>query len=132
MAGIRRWLAAHPERAEALLHRNRSFIFFREVSVEPGAGPVGGMGIALTAFGSLAVDAGLHAYGMPVFVEATSLTVEGRPFERLLIAQDTGSAILGPARGDIFTGSGEAAGRIAGAIRHPARFLALLPKEARP
>ncbi|RIY02764.1 transglycosylase [Aureimonas flava] len=132
MAGIRRWLAAHPDRADALLHRNRSFIFFREVAVEPGAGPVGGAGVPLTPFGSLAVDAGLHAYGMPVFVEAPELAVSGRPFRRLLVAQDTGSAIVGPARGDIFTGSGDAAGRVAGAIRHRARWLALLPVEARP
>ncbi|WP_279483146.1 murein transglycosylase A [Aureimonas sp. SK2] len=132
MAGIRRWLAAHPERAEALLHRNRSFIFFREVPVEPGAGPIGGSGVPLTPFGSLAVDAALHAYGMPVFVEAPGLAVAGAPFGRLLVAQDTGSAIVGAARGDIFTGSGDEAGEIAGTIRHSARFLALLPTGDRP
>lgn len=131
MDGIRRWLAAHPDRTQALLRQNRSFIFFREVAVEPGAGPIGGAGVPLTPLGSLAVDASLHAYGMPVFVEAPNLVIAGAPFRRLLIAQDTGSAILGSARGDIFVGSGEEAGRIAGAIRHEARFLALLPKDAR-
>ncbi|WP_182087200.1 MltA domain-containing protein [Aureimonas sp. ME7] len=127
MAGIRRWLAAHPGETQALLHQNRSFIFFREVEAREGEGPIGGAGVPLTPLGSLAVDAAIHPYGMPVFVDAPGLAIEDRPFRRLVVAQDTGSAILGPARGDLFVGSGLAAGAIAGAIRHPAAFTALLP-----
>lgn len=129
MAGIRRWLAAAPpDAARALLHENRSFIFFREMPAgEPGAGPVGAAGVALTPLASLAVDGRLHRYGAPVFVAAPGLRLGAEPFARLLVAQDTGSAIRGPARGDLFVGSGEEAGRLAGAIRHDARFHLLVP-----
>ncbi len=131
MDGIRRWLAAHPERAGALLHRNRSFIFFRRSrwSRAPADRRHGRRAHPLRLAGG---GRGPPRLRHAVFVEAPSLAVAGAPFERLMIAQDTGSAIVGPARGDIFTGSGEAAGRVAGAIRHPARFVALLPAEARP
>ena len=94
---------------------------------EPGAGPVGAAGVALTPLASLAVDGRLHRYGAPVFVAAPGLRLGAEPFARLLVAQDTGSAIRGPARGDLFVGSGEAAGRVAGAIRHDARFHLLVP-----
>ena len=131
MEGIRRWLAAHPERAPALMRRNRSFIFFREITdADPQAGPIGGMGVPLTPLGSLAVDRSQHAYGMPILVNAPSLQIDGSPFHRLLVAQDTGSAIVGERRGDLFVGSGDAAGRLAGAIRHPARWTLLVPHEA--
>jgi len=130
MAGLRRWLAAHPGEMRRVLDQNRSFIFFREMpDDEPEAGPVGGAGVALTPLASLAVDRGLHAYGTPILVEAPTLAVEGAPFRRLMVAQDTGSAIVGPARGDIFTGSGARAGALAGGIRHPARFTLLRPCE---
>ncbi|WP_058635906.1 murein transglycosylase A [Aureimonas ureilytica] len=128
MAGIRRWLAAHPERAPALMRRNRSFIFFREIEgADPNAGPIGGQGVSLTPMASLAVDAGFTAYGTPILVDAPELIVESTPFRRLVIAQDTGSAIIGAERGDLFTGSGETAGTLAGMIRHSARWTVLLP-----
>ncbi|WP_061977577.1 murein transglycosylase A [Aureimonas sp. AU20] len=128
MAGIRRWLAAHPERAAGLMRRNRSFIFFREIEgAEAEAGPIGAQGVALTPLASLAVDAVLTPYGTPILVDAPTLPVEGAPFHRLVVAQDTGSAITGPERGDLFTGSGEAAGALAGTIRHPARWTVLRP-----
>ncbi|MBB3997568.1 murein transglycosylase A [Aureimonas pseudogalii] len=130
MAGLRRWLAAHPAEMRRVLDQNRSFIFFREMpDDEPEAGPIGGAGVALTPLASLAVDRLLHAYGTPILVEAPTLVVEGAPFRRLMVAQDTGSAIVGPARGDIFTGSGASAGALAGGIRHPARFTLLRPRE---
>ncbi|MEF2552132.1 MltA domain-containing protein [Aurantimonas sp. A2-1-M11] len=128
MDGIRGWLAAHPERMRALFDRNRSFIFFRETPVEdPGLGPVGAGTVPLTPLASIAVDREIATFGVPYFIEAPDLVIDGAPFRRLVIAQDTGSAILGPARADIFVGSGEAAGSVAGRIRHPADFTVLVP-----
>jgi len=129
MAGVKAWLRADPMRGRALMHENRSYVFFRELAGEEGRdGPLGAQGVALTAGRSLAVDAAYHTLGTPVFVTATGLaTPEGQPFRRLMVAQDVGSAIRGPERGDIFWGSGEAAGAIAGSTRHAARFVVLLP-----
>jgi membrane-bound lytic murein transglycosylase A len=130
MAGIRRWLASRPlEDGLALMRENRSFIFFRVVDdIGDRDGPVGAAGLPLTPFGSLAVDPRHHAYGSLLFVHAPTLRIGARPFGQLLVAQDTGSAIVGPGRGDLFTGSGEAAGTLAGTIRHPCAFTALLPR----
>ncbi|EIM73991.1 MltA domain-containing protein [Nitratireductor aquibiodomus RA22] len=78
---------------------------------------------------SIAVDRLLHTFGTPFFIDAPELdAVDGQPFRRLMIAQDTGSAITGPARADLFIGSGAAAGEIAGVIRHKADFYALVPR----
>ncbi|NRG16772.1 murein transglycosylase A [Rhizobiales bacterium] len=129
---LRGWLAENPDEVDGVLRRNRSYIFFREVKAGgPDAGPVGAADIPLIAGRSLAVDKALHTFGTPVFVEAELPT--GRdgtiePFRRLMIAEDTGSAIVGPARGDIFIGSGGKAGDIAGRIQHEARFTLLVPK----
>jgi membrane-bound lytic murein transglycosylase A len=77
----------------------------------------------------MAVDRLLHTFATPFYVDAPSLTAfGGRRFRRLMIAQDTGSAIVGPARGDLFAGSGAAAGEVAGVVRHPADFYALVPR----
>ena len=125
------WLKDHPERARALMRRNRSYIFFREATeLDPAEGPVGGAGIPLTAGRSLAVDRTLWAYGLPFWLEGELPTAPGRsePLQRLMIAQDTGSAIVGPARGDFYVGSGPQAGTRAGLLRHPTRFVALLPR----
>ncbi|MCP3056794.1 murein transglycosylase A [Aurantimonas marianensis] len=128
MDGIRGWLAAHPERRQALFNRNRSFIFFRRTPVDdPDLGPVGAAKVPLTALASIAVDRELATFCVPYFIDAPRLVVAGAPFRRLMIAQDTGSAILGPARADIFVGSGPDAGQIAGRIRHPADFSVLVP-----
>ena len=130
MTGIRRWLSAHPERAPALMRRNRSFIFFREVEgADPDAGPIGAQGVALTPMASLAVDPAFTPYGMPILVDAPTLRMGDAPFRQLLVAQDTGSAIRGEERGDLFVGSGERAGTLAGAIRHPARWTVLRPAD---
>ena len=131
MAGLRNWLEDNPDRRDALFKENRSFIFFREVTLEnPKDGPVGAANLPLVAGRSLAVDSGHIPYGMPVFVSAGFPDPE-RPdtgFGRLMIADDTGSAIKGQARGDIFTGSGDRAGKIAGDIRHKAEMILLLPR----
>ena len=109
---------------------NRSFIFFREASVEdPALGPVAAAKVPLVPGRSLAVDRLLHTFGTPFYIHAPTLTAfGGRGFRRLMIAQDTGSAIVGPARGDLFAGSGDAAGEVAGGVRHAADFYALLPR----
>lgn len=121
------WLRADPSRGRQVMWRNASFVFFRELSQnEPG--PLGADGRVLTPGRSLAVDPGFHALGTPIFVDAPSLQFGGRPFRRLMIAQDVGSAIRGPERGDIFVGAGPDAGRVAGAVKHPGRFFVLLPR----
>ena len=130
MQSIRAWFARNPGRIDEMLWRNRSYIFFREAPVEdPELGPIAAAKVPLTPGRSIAVDRLLHTFGTPFFVDAPGLTAfDGRPFRRLMIAQDTGSAIVGAARGDLFAGSGDAAGEIAGVIRHPADFYALLPR----
>jgi membrane-bound lytic murein transglycosylase A len=127
MPAIRAWLAGNPERAGAIMARNRSFIFFREAAVEdPRLGPVAAAKVPLTPGRSLAVDRLLHSFHAPVFVD-TRLP-NGQDFRRLLVAQDTGSAIVGPARGDIFFGSGDDAGVLAGAMAAAGRFFLLAPR----
>ena len=130
MQSIRRWFRDHPDRIDEILWRNRSFIFFREADVaEPELGPIAAAKVPLTAGRSIAVDRLLHTFGTPVFIDASSLTAfGGKPFRRLMIAQDTGSAIVGPARGDLFAGSGDAAGEIAGVVRNEADFFVLVPR----
>ncbi len=130
MQSIRRWLADHPARIDEILHRNRSYIFFREAPVDdPALGPLAAAKVPLTAGRSMAVDRLLHTFATPFYIDAPGVTAfDGKPFRRLMIAQDTGSAIVGPARGDLFAGSGDTAGEIAGVIRAAADFYALLPK----
>lgn len=130
MQSIRGWLRAHPDRITGILRQNRSYIFFREAPVDdPALGPVAAAKVPLTPGRSIAVDRLLHTFGTPFFIDAPMLTAfDGRPFRRLMIAQDTGSAIVGPARGDLFAGSGDAAGEVAGIVRHAADFYVLLPR----
>ena len=128
---IREWMSAHPDEAAKVRAANRSYIFFRVTGLTNDGEPLGAQGVPLTPGRSIAVDR-VHQYGTPFFIEA-DLPLEGRkaysPFRRLMIAQDTGSAIVGPARADLYWGAGEEAGRIAGRIRHPGRFVMLLPRE---
>jgi len=129
MAAVRGWLDANPQQARELMWENRSYIFFRELSGQDSSeGPVGAQGVALTPRRSLAADTSIHALGTPVWVNAPELDVHGLSgFRHLMIAQDAGSAIRGEQRGDIFWGSGAQAGDIAGAMRHKAEFIILLP-----
>jgi membrane-bound lytic murein transglycosylase A len=129
MQAIRAWFRDHPERIDEILWQNRSYIFFREAPVsDPALGPIAAAKVPLTPGRSLAVDRLLHTFGTPFYIHAPTLTAfDGKPFRRLMIAQDTGSAITGPARGDLFAGSGDAAGEIAGVVRNPADFYALVP-----
>jgi membrane-bound lytic murein transglycosylase A len=129
LARLKAWLRADPERGRALMRRNESFVFFR-LAPDAGDGPIGGAGLPLTPLRSLAVDRALWSYGLPFFPVA-DLPWRGdraEPFARLMIAQDTGSAIVGPARADLYFGGGDEAGARAGAIRHEADMFVLWPK----
>jgi membrane-bound lytic murein transglycosylase A len=126
------WLRNDRERGQRAMWHNASFVFFRELTGEGGVGAQGVHGITLTAGRSLAVDASLHALGLPVYVAASGLRHAGGSdgFCRLLIAQDVGSAIRGPERGDIYFGSGPEAGRLAGITKARGNLFVLLPREA--
>ncbi|WP_274423472.1 murein transglycosylase A [Chelativorans sp. YIM 93263] len=130
MQSIRAWLASHPACVNMILWKNRSYIFFRETPLgDLNLGPIAAAKVQLEPMRSIAVDRILHCFGTPIYVDAPGLhEVVRSPFRRLMIAQDTGSAIRGAARGDIFIGTGDAAGRAAGSIRHSADFYALLPR----
>ena len=130
MQSIRAWFKGNPDRVDEVLWLNRSYIFFREAPVDETAlGPIAAAKVPLTPGRSVAVDRLLHTFGTPMWIDAPTLKAfGGDSFRRLMIAQDTGSAITGPARGDLFAGSGDAAGEIAGVVRHAADFYALVPR----
>ena len=130
MQTIRQWLRDHPDKADNLIWQNRSYIFFREAPVnDPDVGQIAAAKVPLTAGRSIAVDRLLHTFGTPFYVDAPSVTAfDNAPFSRLMIAQDTGTAIVGLARGDLFAGSGDAAGDIAGGIKSKADFYVLIPR----
>jgi len=130
MDTVKAWLRADSERGRALMQENTSYVFFRELDAEEGRdGPLGAGGVPLTPGRSLAVDTEYIPLGTPIFVTVAGLeTPDARPFRRLMVGQDVGSAIRGPERGDIFWGTGEAAGAIAGRTRHAATFHVFLPK----
>jgi len=121
---IRNWVKRNPVEGRALLHHNPSYVFFREIGNVPAdRGPLGAMNRSITAMRSIAVDPDYTPLGAPVWIEKG-----GRgPLRRLMIAQDTGSAIKGAQRADIFYGTGESAGRAAGRVRDPGRMIVLLP-----
>ncbi len=128
------WLRAHPEEGRAIMRRNRSYVFFRVADeLGPADGPIGGAGLPLAPGRSLAVDRALWSYGLPFWLEGELPRADGasEPLRRLMIAQDTGTAIVGPARGDFFFGSGAEAGTRAGLLRHAARFIVLSPNPPR-
>ncbi len=130
MDTIRGWMADHPVEARELMAENESFVFFREVPIDdPALGPPGGQLVGLTPKVSLAVDRRYWTYGTPLWLDTrVPDKSDGKPFRRLMIAQDTGSAIRGASRGDIFFGSGHAAGIPAGRMQSPGDMLVLLPR----
>jgi peptidoglycan lytic transglycosylase A len=123
------WLRSDSERGRRLMWENRSYPFFRVLDqVQAGAGPHGALGLPLMAGRSLAVDPRFYQLGTPIWVAAPELKDQkGKPVERLMVAHDTGSAIRGPVRGDIFWGSGAVAGKFAGETKHPCDFIVLIP-----
>ena len=135
MQKIREWMDQNPDGAKELRRQNRAYVFFREVPLSDKDEAVGAEGVPLTPGRSIAVDNSLHVYGTPFFIDG-ELPIESAqsktPFRRLMVAQDTGSAITGPARADIYYGAGASAGRIAGRFRHNMRFVMLVPKSLDP
>ncbi|MCX8102655.1 MAG: MltA domain-containing protein [Geminicoccaceae bacterium] len=130
MQRIAAWLAANPERTFELLHKNPSYVFFRRLELEPGApGPPGSQGVPLTPGRSLAVDRRFVPLGVPLWLDTIAPFPEGEgPLRRLVVAQDTGGAIRGPVRGDLFWGSGPEAEHAAGHMKSRGRYWLLLPK----
>jgi membrane-bound lytic murein transglycosylase A len=128
MPGIRAWLAANPARLNEVLNANPSVVFFTESPLDdPNIGPKGAQGVPLTAGRSIAVDPAFVPLGSPVFL-ATTYPNSNTPLQRLVIAQDTGGAIGGPARADFFWGTGPAALEQAGRMRQPGLMWLLWPK----
>ncbi|MGI9414112.1 MAG: murein transglycosylase A [Hyphomicrobiales bacterium] len=135
MQSIRAWLEANPDKAQAVIWRNQSFIFFRRLAGgDPDLGPPGAAGVSLTPGRSLAVDPRHYSYGVPLWLE-TTLPIDDSgetvPYRRLMVAQDTGSAIKGAIRGDVFVGTGSDAGAVAGRMKQKGRLVALVPRKRR-
>ncbi len=133
LQSIRAWMRAHPNDAQGLMNTNASYVFFAEQAIgDPALGASGTQGVPLTPEASLAVDTGIHALGVPVWLETTAPDADAnqpaRVFDRLFVMQDTGGAIRGPVRGDVYWGYGANAGAIAGRMRSEGRMTVLLPK----
>lgn len=130
MQSIRKWLEENPDLADDVMARNASYVFFQELE---GEGPLGAQGVALTPGRSLAVDRKHWPLGVPIWLDASAPSSKAgepdRPLRRLLVAQDTGGAIRGPIRGDVFWGYGEEAAEIAGRMKHSGRVWVLLPRQ---
>ncbi len=129
MQSIRAWLAANPDDADEMMDRNHAYVFFAE---KTGQGPVGSQNVELTAERSAAIDRNFIPQGAPLFIDTHILDEDGttlRPFRQLVIAQDSGGAIRGPVRADIFWGAGKRATAIAGTLKSRGRYFLLLPNE---
>lgn len=135
MQRIREWMEANPDQADEVRRENKSYVFFRITDLSNDDEPEGGQGVPLMPGRSIAIDRALHVYGTPFFIQADLPIANDKAltkFRRLVIAQDTGSAIVGTARADIYFGAGDDAARIAGRIKNPGRFVMLLPREVDP
>ncbi len=129
MQTIRAWLKANPDQADAVMALNPSYIFFRTID---GPGPLGAQGVALTPGRSLAIDRRLLPLGVPVWLDAVDPLDDRIAIRRLMVAQDTGGAIRGPVRGDVFWGHGPAAEERAGRMKSPGQYWMLLPRALTP
>ena len=125
MEAIRHWLVAHPSRAREIMDMNASYVFFRRLSPSE-EGPIGAEKVALTPGRSLAVDPSFVPLGTPLWLDTTM--PDGSSFRHLMVAQDTGGAIKGPIRGDIFFGAGKGEEALAGAMQNVGSVVFLLPK----
>lgn len=133
MDKIRDFMEANPEEGQALREKNRSFVFFSKTKLQAQDECLGAQGIALTPGRSIAVDPKAHVYGTPVWIDAKLPLKSAAPddsFQRLMVAQDTGSAIRGPARADIYFGHGPDIPSIAGRIKQFGQFVMLMPRMA--
>ncbi|MEM6373965.1 MAG: MltA domain-containing protein [Pseudomonadota bacterium] len=121
---IKNWVRRNPVAGQELLFHNPSYVFFREVSEVPAElGPLGAMNRSITTMRTVAVDPAFVPLGAPVWIEKDGQN----PLRRLMVAQDTGSAIKGAQRADVFFGTGDQAGRAAGRLRDPGRVMVLMP-----
>ncbi len=131
MDKIREFMEANPEEGKALREKNRSFVFFSKTKLQAHDECLGAQGIALTPGRSIAVDPSIHVYGTPIWIDA-KLPLKGAApedtFQRLVVAQDTGSAIRGPVRADIYFGHGPDIPSIAGRIKQFGQFVMLMPR----
>jgi membrane-bound lytic murein transglycosylase A len=128
MQSIRAWIKANRAKAAAVMELNPRFIFFRRVT---GAGPIGAQGVPLTPGRSIAVDTRFVPLGLPLWLD-TRHPMDATPLRRLVVAQDTGAAIKGALRGDLFWGAGAAAAEAAGRMNEGGRYYILLPKGTSP
>ncbi|HEY0224624.1 MAG TPA: MltA domain-containing protein [Pseudolabrys sp.] len=131
MDKIREYMEANPEEGQALREKNRSFVFFSKTALAPHDECLGAQGIPLTPGRSLAVDPASHVYGTPIWIDAKfplNSDVSEDTFQHLMVAQDTGSAIRGPARADIYFGHGPDVPHIAGRIKQFGKFVMLVPR----
>ena len=126
MQGIKEWARKNPKRVQAFLNANPSYVFFR-VLPNDLSGPLGALGVPLTAERSIAIDPRVIPLGVPVYL-VTTWPNTSDPLERLMVAQDTGGAIAGGVRADFFWGFGDAAGAQAGKMRQSGKMWVLLPK----
>ena len=125
---IKDWLRANPGQAQAVMHANPRYIFFRELPpAPPDAGPPGSLGVPLTPMRSVAIDPKRVPPGALLWVDTTD-PLDGSPLQRLVVAQDTGAAIVGTVRADLFWGAGERAARGAGLMKQPGRMWLLEPR----
>lgn len=129
MQGIKRYLEAHPKQLDKVINQNKSFVFFRKLNVD---GALGSQGVALTPGYSLAIDRQWIPMGAPLWLSTTrpnsKMPDTNKPMQRLMIAQDTGGAIKGKVRGDVFWGGGDKATLIAGHMKNEGHYWLLLPK----
>ncbi len=126
MQGIKQWGQQHPEQLRALLNSNPSYVFFKRLP--PGlSGPLGALGVPLTAARSIAIDPSMVPLGAPVYL-ATTYPNSEQTLQQLMFAQDTGGAIKGGVRADVYWGEGDAAGKLAGAMRQSGQMWVWLPK----
>lgn len=135
MQAIREWLAAHPKQADGIMNENASYVFFKEQPIaDASMGADGAQGVPLTPEASLAVDLRFHGLGAPMWVDANAPADSAKDadvaFHRLVIAQDTGGAIRGPVRGDVYWGASARAESVAGRMAHKGKLFVLLPKSA--
>ncbi len=133
MAALANWLRADLERGRKVMWQNSSYVFFREIKDDVGS-PLGAMRVPLTPQRSLAIDPSFHALGTPIYLSVPTMkhVPNGSPLNRLMVGQDVGSAIRGAERGDIYFGSGDEAGKLAGGTKHTGRFFVLVPNSPPP
>mgnify|MGYP003336931223 FL=1 len=129
MQGISQWAKRNPDRVNEMLNANPRFVFFKELpsNVDPGLGPTGAQGVPLTGERSIAIDLQAMPLGAPVFL-ATTKPLSNQVLQKLVVAQDTGKAIVGGVRADYYWGSGEAAGENAGRMKQNGKMWLLLPR----